>query len=61
MKDKLYTKEERETLEKWGAKAELEFDTKRTLISPLTGKRIIAVEAAKTRKQAQEEIHQLKR
>lgn len=58
---KLYNKEEKKILKKWGAKAELEFDTMRTLISPVTGKIITALEAAKARKLARREIGQLKR
>ncbi len=61
MKETLYTKEESEILRKWGAKAELEFDTQRNLISPITGRRITALESAKARKRAKEEINQLKR
>lgn len=55
-----YTNEETEILEKWGAKAELEFDTTRVLISPITGKRITAVGAAQARRDAIEEIKKLK-
>jgi len=55
-----YTKKEKVFLEKWGAKAELQFDTVRTLFSPITGKRITALDSAKARKKAIQEISKLK-
>jgi hypothetical protein len=57
---KEYTNEEKEILEKWGAQAELEFDTSRILISPITGKKITALGSAKSRRDTIEEIKKLK-
>lgn len=55
-----YTKKERNLIEKWGAKEELNFDTVRVLFSPVNGKKITTLGSAKARRQAVKEIEKLK-
>lgn len=56
-----YSKDQKEFIEKWGARAELEFDTSRILMSPTSGERISALDSAKIRQAAIEEIEKLKK
>lgn len=59
--DKLeYTKNEKDFIDMWGAKEELNFDTIRVLHSPVSGKKITSLDSAKARKQAVKEIEKLK-
>lgn len=56
-----YTQKELEIIKEYGAVAELEFDSTRTIISPITGKRISTLDGARARKQAKEEIYNLRK
>lgn len=47
-------------IEQWGAIADLEFDKKRSVYSPTTGKKISTLDMAESRKRAIEEINHLK-